>query len=267
MPHSARRSPAVRQPVSACLVHVQRRGAAQSAEQILMGLGQRLCRPGEDRVDRTRADASPESSSHSSTASSRETRLRTDSVATAASRRGPKQLRASSSRSTARLRLPHSGQRTRCARCSVTLTLIGGSSSTWWRAGEPTATRSSVANTWPQRQRSGQCSTTPSTAHAGKSGRPWPSWPSWAPRLRPEGSLLRGSEDGESEFGGREELRELLFSSRSSFSTRASNCWIRRSIRSSTSTTTSRPASKIASASARSIPPGSTRQDYVPLTH
>jgi len=57
--------------------------------------------------------------------------------------------------------------------------------------------------------------------------------------------LARGARrlPGGSELGGAEELRELLFSSRSSFSTRASNCWIRRSIASSTSTTASRPAS------------------------
>ena len=65
-------------------------------------------------------------------------------------------------------------------------------------------------------------------------------------------------------LGGREELRELFLSSRSSLSTRASNCWTRRSIRSNTSTTTSHPASKIASASARSTPRDSTRQGYLP---
>ena len=70
--------------------------------------------------------------------------------------------------------------------------------------------RSSAPKTCPQRQRSGQCSTTSSTAHAGSSERPWPSWPSWAPRSRPEGSLPRRGRDGASELGGREELRELF---------------------------------------------------------
>ena len=38
---------------------------------------------------------------------------------------------------------------------------------------------------WPQPHRSGQCSTTSSTAHAGNSSRPCPSWPDCAPGLRP----------------------------------------------------------------------------------
>jgi hypothetical protein len=66
--------------------------------------------------------------------------------------------------------------------------------------------------------------------------------PGKAPCLRPEGSLLRAGKLGGSELGGREELRELRFNSRSSFSTRASNCWMRRSIPNNTPTTTSRPA-------------------------
>ena len=73
---------------------------------------------------------------------------------------------------------------------------------------------------------------------------PRPSWPGCPPRLRPERSLLRlGVLPGGSELGGSEELRELLASWRSSFSTRASSCWMRRSIANNTSTTTSRPAS------------------------
>jgi hypothetical protein len=49
----------------------------------------------------------------SSTVSSRETRLRTDSVATAAWSRGPKELQAASCGNAARVRLLHSGQRKR----------------------------------------------------------------------------------------------------------------------------------------------------------
>jgi hypothetical protein len=55
----------------------------------------------------------PNSSSISSTASPRETRFRTEIVATAACSRGPKQLEATSSGSAARVRPPHSGQHTR----------------------------------------------------------------------------------------------------------------------------------------------------------
>jgi hypothetical protein len=102
--------------------------------------------------------------------------------------------------------------------------------------------------TCPQRQRSGQCSMTSSTAHAGNSGRPWPSWPSCAPRLRPDESLLCDGEEGGSELGGAEEFREERFSRRSSSAirspwraTHSSSHRICSSIRTRTTTTTSRP--------------------------
>ena len=69
-------------------------------------------------------------------------------------------------------------------------------------------------------------------------------------------------------LGGCDELREFLASSRSKpIASCAGQLLDLRSIRSSTSTTTSRPASKIASASDRSTPQNSTAQSYVPPTN
>ena len=62
----------------------------------------------------------PKSSSPSSTTSRRLTRLRTDSTATAAWKRGPNALLATSAGSRARVRSPQPGQRTRGQRCSIT---------------------------------------------------------------------------------------------------------------------------------------------------
>lgn len=114
------------------------------------------------------------SCSHSSTVSRREMRLRTASVTTAACNRGPNALAATSAGSGAVWRLPHAGQATRWRRCSTIRTDITGSSSTWWRAGSPTATRSTSQKTCPQPHADGQCSTTSSTADAGSNGRPLP---------------------------------------------------------------------------------------------
>jgi hypothetical protein len=51
---------------------------------------------------------------------------------------------------------PQQGQRTRWVRCSVTITLVGGSSATWWRPKRCEETRSPVANSFPHpRQQSG----------------------------------------------------------------------------------------------------------------
>ncbi len=118
-------------------------------------------------------------------------RLRTDSAATAASKRGPKALAATSAGSIARVCSPQPGQRTRGQRCSINCVEITGSSSIWWRTGCPTARSSLAAKTWPHSQRSGQCSITSSTAESGNSSRPWPSWPGWAPCESPERSLPR----------------------------------------------------------------------------
>jgi hypothetical protein len=76
---------------------------------------------------------------------------------------------------------------------------------------------------------------------------------------RRPGPGLGGSLDG-----GAELFLEFLASSRSNFSTRPVNARIWPSIRNKTSTTTSRPAPKTASASARSTPPNSTPPSYVP---
>ena len=75
-------------------------------------------------VDRS----TPNSSLTSSTRSRLETRLRTESVATAASSRGPNAPAGTPAGSSARVIWPQPGQQTRWSRCSVTTTLIGGSS-------------------------------------------------------------------------------------------------------------------------------------------
>ena len=67
------------------------------------------------------------SSRASSVVSRRETRLRTASVTTAAWSRGPNDHRDPAGASAA-LTAAHSGQHTRCRRCSATLTAIDGSS-------------------------------------------------------------------------------------------------------------------------------------------
>ena len=168
--------------------------------------------------------SAPKSSRTSSEVSRRETRLRTASVATVAWKRGPKAPRGTSEGSSARVSAAQTGQRSRCRRCSLTVTAIGGSSATWWRCTAAASTRSSSPKTCAQaRQRSGQCSTTSSTRSSGKSGRLVPSCPGWPPRARPEpGPPGRGGAEGGSCEGGSDELRELRRSRSSSFSTRAS---------------------------------------------
>ncbi len=72
----------------------------------------------------------PNSSSHSSTVSRRETRFLTASVATAACNRGPNALAATAAGSSPLRSTPHSGQHARMHWCSVTLAASRGSSST-----------------------------------------------------------------------------------------------------------------------------------------
>ena len=116
----------------------------------------------------------PKSSRNSSVASRRETRFLTDSVAIAASSRGPKAPAGTSGGSSARVVRPQSGQRRRWSRCSLRMTAIGGSSATWWRACLPTGRRSASLKRWPQAQRSGHWSKSSSTAASGRSRRPCP---------------------------------------------------------------------------------------------
>ena len=128
----------------------------------------------------------PNSSPQSSEASRREMRLRTESRAIAACRRGPKALAPTPSGNDARVLFPQPEQRTEWARCSVILTAIGGSSMTWWRWG-------AAARSWgspgskprPQpEQRFGQCSTISSSSDSATSLRALPSWPGCPPCLR-----------------------------------------------------------------------------------
>ena len=143
--------------------------------------------------------------------------------------------------SSARVPAAHSGQQTRCSRCSVTRTAIGGNSATWCRHGSAASTRSVSANTCAHdRQRSGQCSTTSSTCSGGSSRRCLPSCPGWPPRLRPDRFPPgRGGADGGSCDGGSDEFRELRFSRRSSSATRASSRWF-----ASTSSPTRKPTTR-----------------------
>ncbi len=128
------------------------------------------------------ASSTPNSSRASSVVSRRETRLRTVSVTTAACNLGPNADRDTPAGSSARVSAAQPGQRSRCRRCSVTVTAIGGSSATCWHCTAAASARSSSANTCAQAwQRSGQCSTTSSPARAeagvgvcpgGRAGRP-----------------------------------------------------------------------------------------------
>ena len=88
------------------------------------------------------ASSTPNSSRASSVVSRRETRLRTASVTTAACSRGPNAERGTLAGSSARVAAAHSGQQTRCSRCSLTRTAIGGNSATWCRDGSAASTRS-----------------------------------------------------------------------------------------------------------------------------
>ena len=129
--------------------------------------------------------------------------------------------------SSAVVRAAHSGQQTRCSRCSVTLTAIGGSSATWRRHGSAASTRSGSANTCAH-----------DAAALGPMlddlvdllGRKQPPVPALVPGLaappRPERFPPgRGGADGGSCEGGSDEFRELRFSRRSSSATRASSRW------------------------------------------
>jgi len=161
--------------------------------------------------------------------------------------------------SSARDRAAHRGQRTRCSRCSVTLTAIAGSSATWCRHGSAASTSSRSEKTCAHdRQRSGQCSTTSSTCPVASSRRCLPSCPGWPPRLRPEpGRRGRGGAEGGSCEGGSDELCELRLSRSSSSATRASSrpfASTSSPIRNSSATAVSRSPSRIASASCRSTP-------------
>ena len=149
--HAPERAPAAAQ-APAGLVDVERRGAADVAEQILVGLVERRGRALQDRLHgagrrarRRRARAA------SSVVSRRETRFLTARVATAACRRGPKAPRRNPGAAARRAsRRRTAGQRRRCRRCSLRRTAIEGSSATWWRAGLPTGRRSASLKRWPQ---------------------------------------------------------------------------------------------------------------------
>ena len=226
------------------LIHVQRPCAADALQQIRMRLLQCLASAGQDRIDGARRDPCTEElirqldhvAAGDAVAHRQRHERRPQAGTKGTARHLAWQLGACPSATlraahTLAAMLDHSDRDRR-----QLLDLV--------RAGSPTAWRPSSEKTWPQPQHSGQCSITSSTAQAGSRSRPRPSWPGCPPRLRPERSLLRlGVLPGGSELGGSEELRELLASWRSSFSTRASSCWMRRSIANSTSTTTSRPAS------------------------
>ncbi len=126
------------------LVEVDGRGGADLVVQC--GVGWASASPARSMIasieplESSRAN----SSSISSTLSRRETRLRTASVATAACKPGPKAERGTPAGSSARVWAAQAGQRSRCRRCSVTVTAIGGSSQTWRRCTAAASTRSSA---------------------------------------------------------------------------------------------------------------------------
>ena len=131
-PQSQRRLPACFQPVSSTLtteaVRIASRSSAygwvsaalvrwQSASTAPTEIGQ------------------PKRSAQSAATSRRLIRFLTESAATAACNRQPNAPRGTSTGSSARVSRPQAGQASRCRRCSLTMTAIGGSSQTWWRRG------------------------------------------------------------------------------------------------------------------------------------
>ena len=147
MPHSARRCPAVRQPVSSMFTAPAPRSALQ---QVRVGLGERVAGAREDRVDRAGADPRAEqllAELHDITAR--------DTVAHRERRDGRLKTRAERAlgdlrRQLAARALTAAGAAHPLAAMLGHLTVITGSSSTCWRTGSPTASRSLRAKTWPQ---------------------------------------------------------------------------------------------------------------------
>lgn len=255
------------------LVDVDDRRALDLLLQPRVRGGERLAGALDDRIHRPGRDLDPEQLPGELGRITTRPRLRTASVTTAAWSRGPSAHRDPAGGSAA-VKAAHSGQHTRCSRCSVTLTAIGGSSATRRREGSATSTRSATANSRAHDpHRLGQCSTISSICSGGSNRRYLPSCPCCPPRLRPDPFPRgRGGADGGSCDGGNDESRELRFSRRSSSATRASrrsfaptSRWFAStssSSRSSNPIAVSRSPSRIASASARSTPPnfGVTRR-------
>jgi len=101
------------------------------AEQVLVGLVEGQGGALQDRLDRARADARCEElSDELDRVTGRDAVSDREGDATAACRRGPKAPRGTSGGSSARVVAPQAGQRSRCSRCSLRSTAVGGSSAT-----------------------------------------------------------------------------------------------------------------------------------------
>ena len=220
-PHSARRCPAVRQPVSSMFRPARRARAGQ----VLMGLCQRP-RGARARIASTAAGADARAEElfgeldHIAAG---------DAVAHRQRRDGRLQARAEGAASElggqlTRVRAPQPGQRTRGQRCSITPWTVS-----------PAALRPGDAQAHPARRSSREDVTTaaalgPVLDHLiDRAGRQQVATVALvpaglAPCERPEGSLprLAGATLGGSALGGAEELRELRFSRRSSWAIRSS---------------------------------------------
>jgi hypothetical protein len=110
---------------------------------------ERLARALADRVDRTGGKPDPEQLARESAIPRREIRSRTVNATTAARRLGPNADAPIPSGNAAAVLARHSGQRSRCQRCSTTITPIGGNSATWRRPNRRPGCRSSSVNSWP----------------------------------------------------------------------------------------------------------------------
>jgi hypothetical protein len=125
--HSARESPAVRQPVSSTCSASWPRIQSRSCSY---GPASRSEASWQIASTLPLDSPTPNSSLASSLAARRAIRLRAVSVTIAARSRGPNAEPAIPSGKTAVVSVRQSGQRSRCVRCSTTSTLIGGSSAT-----------------------------------------------------------------------------------------------------------------------------------------
>jgi len=154
----------------------------------------------------------------------RDRRKRPRRVTASAVRRGPTWCRRTAPGSGARVWAPHAGHARATARCAVTCARTGGSSTTWWRAGVPTAAPAASAGP-PRRHAAGRCSTTASTRVGGRTARWWPRCPGCPPRARPRAAAARTTPGG-SVAGGREELVESCATRASTSRMRASSATI-----------------------------------------
>ena len=170
--HLERLTPAERRDLSNALLRAAWAAALEPTRILLLDL---VVEADDVRSTLPALIRAPNSSSHSSTVSWRETRFLTASVATAACNREPNALVATSAGSSPVRSTPHSRQRARMHWCSITPTASPAAPRPDDGPAHLPRPRSPSANTYPHPHRRGQCSTTSSTTAVASSSRPLPS--------------------------------------------------------------------------------------------